>query len=377
MSRVSVKDRRQVEAAKSGLALKHYLVTFLKFALPLAIIAWLLASLPADQYRQFIDRPKHWPMLLGALAIVFCAVSLTFVRWYLLVRALDLRFPLQDAFRLGFLGFLFNFISVGSVGGDLFKAFFIAREQPGRRTEAVATVVVDRVVGVYALVLLTSSVICIGGIPNANRDVTAICQLTLAATALGVVGIVSLLILGFAGGTWFEFMTGVPKIGKTLGQLMGAARIYRQRWRTVAFALLISVMTHAMFTYSLYLIARALFERVPTLHEHFILVPLGMVAGALPLAPAGFGAFEFAIERLYQIIPAASDIDVAGILVALVYRLLTILVAIIGIVIYWSSRREVRQVLDDVEQEAAREYLQTEADHARSAEPRAGSMHLE
>ena len=64
---------------------------------------------------------------------------------------LHLPFRLRDAFRLGFLAFLLNFVSVGAVGGDLFKAFFIARDQPGRRTEAVATVVVDRLVGFYAL----------------------------------------------------------------------------------------------------------------------------------------------------------------------------------------------------------------------------------
>jgi len=39
--------------------LKRYLVTFLKFALPLAIIAWLLDSVPAEQYQQFLARPKH------------------------------------------------------------------------------------------------------------------------------------------------------------------------------------------------------------------------------------------------------------------------------------------------------------------------------
>ena len=185
---------RELAARRNpGLTLKRYLITFLKFALPLAIIAWLLASVPADQYQQFKSRPKNWPLLLAALVVVFCAVSLTFVRWYLLVRALGLRFRLLDAFRLGFLGYLFNFVSVGSVGGDLFKAFFIAREQPGRRAEAVATVLVDRVVGVYALVLLTSAVICLGGIPNANRDVAAICHLTLVVAALGVVGIAVLL----------------------------------------------------------------------------------------------------------------------------------------------------------------------------------------
>ena len=68
-----------------------------------------------------------------------------------------LPFRIRDAFRLSFLSYLLNFVSVGSVGGDLFKAFFIAREQPGRRTEAVATVVVDRIVGLYGLLLVTRS----------------------------------------------------------------------------------------------------------------------------------------------------------------------------------------------------------------------------
>jgi hypothetical protein len=129
--------------------------------------------------------------------------------------------------------------------------------------------------------------------------------------------------------------------------------MYRSRWPTVACALLLSIGTHAMFALSIYFIALAMFAHVPTLHEHLILVPLGMVAGSLPLTPAGFGAFEFAIEQLYEIIPAAQNIDVAGILVALTYRLLTIAVAMIGIVVYWTSRREMDAVLQEAEQESS------------------------
>ena len=75
----------------------------------------------------------------------------------------------------------------------------------------------------------------------------------------------------------------------------------------------------------------------------------------LPFTPAGFGAFELAIEKLYEIVPAADNVDVAGVLVALVYRLMTIVVAAIGMVIYWSSRSEVRQLMEDAEQDRARE----------------------
>ena len=67
------------------------------------------------------------------------AVVLTFVRWYLLVTPLGLPFHLRDAIRLGFVGYLFQFASLGAVGGDLFKAAFLAHEQPRRRPEGTTT----------------------------------------------------------------------------------------------------------------------------------------------------------------------------------------------------------------------------------------------
>jgi glycosyltransferase 2 family protein len=329
--------------------LKKSILTFLKFAVPLVVIAWLLWTIPDEQLRQLRARPKNAPLLGAALLVVFVAVSLTFVRWYLLVRALRLPFRMLDAFRLGFLGFLFNFVSAGNVGGDLFKAYFIAREQSGRRPEAVATVVVDRIIGLYALLLLTSTAIVVWGPPSPNVEVKVLCRLSLIATAVGGIGVVMLLVPGFTSGTVSEFLTGLPKCGTMLGQLIAAVRIYRRQWLIVVVGTLMSIVTHGLFALSFYFIAGALFEHIPSLREHLFLVPLGMVAGALPFTPAGFGAFEFAMEKLYQVVPAASNIDVSGVLVALVYRLLTIVVASLGMIVYWSSRGEVRRAWEDVE----------------------------
>ena len=258
-----------------------------------------------------------------------------------------------DAFRLGFLGYLLNFVSVGSVGGDLFKAIFIAREQPGRRAEAVATVLVDRIVGDVR-----------AGAADQRRDLPRrpselgsgrrrdlpphTCWWRCSAWP----GILVWLIPGSTRGVWWHWLTDLPKVGPILRRLLDAAEIYRSRWPTVAATLVISVFSHALFTLSMFLIAHAMFTHVPSLREHLIIVPLGMVAGSLPMTPAGFGAFEFAIEKLYQMIPADPQNDVAGILVALVYRLLTILVAMIGIVVYWTSQREVQEVLHQAERES-------------------------
>ncbi len=93
-----------------------------------------------------------------AFGLYMTGVLLAFLRWYLLVRALGLPFRLKDAYRLGFIGMLFNFVIPGAVGGDFVKAAYLCREQ-GTRTGPIASVVVDRIVGLLGLFLLA----CVGG----------------------------------------------------------------------------------------------------------------------------------------------------------------------------------------------------------------------
>ncbi len=339
--------------------MKRYLIGFLKIAIPLGIIAWLLANVEPEQFVALRDRPKNWPLLVAAFGLSFLAICITFLRWYLLVRAINLPFRLRDAFRLGFLGYLLNFVSVGAVGGDLFKAFFIAHEQPGRRAEAVATVVVDRMIGLYALLLVTSAAIFLGNIPQPTPALVTICSMTYAATTLGGICIMMVLIPGFTRGSLSEWLAGLPKIGGLIEQLLASIRIYRDRKLVMSAILGMSMGVHSLFAVALYLIAIALFDSSPTLLDHLIIVPLSMVAGALPFTPAGLGTFEYAMGELYTFVPAAGPGDAIGILVAMAFRLVTIVIATIGVGFYWACRREVQEVMHEAE----------EARHSQSPTP--------
>jgi uncharacterized protein (TIRG00374 family) len=329
--------------------LKKTLITLLKILLPLAIIVWLLASVDPQDLRDLRDRPKNWGTLGLAFVVAMLAVCISFVRWYLLVRTLQIPFRLRDAFRLGFLGFLLNFVGVGSVGGDLFKAVFIAREQPKRRTEAVATVVVDRMIGLYALLLVTSAAILLGSVSKSTAALSAICNATLFATAAGAVCIMLVLVPGFTRGSLSEFVTGLPKIGRTIGRLIESVRMYRNRYDIMVTILGMSMGVHAMLAISIFLIAHGLFGETPTLGEHMIIVPLSNVAGGIPFMPGGLGTFEFAMEKLYIYVPANGPGEVIGVLVALSYRIVTIAIAAIGVVYYWTSRPEIEAVMHEAE----------------------------
>jgi hypothetical protein len=52
------------------------------------------------------------------------------------------------------------------------------------------------------------------------------------------------------------------------------------------------------------------------------------------------------MKELYIYVPANGPGEVIGVLVALSYRIVTIAIAAIGVIYYWTSRREVREVIN-------------------------------
>jgi uncharacterized protein (TIRG00374 family) len=276
---------------------------------------------------------------------------LAFVRWYLLVKALSIPFTLRDAFRLSFLGFLLNFVSAGSVGGDLFKAIFIAREQPAFKTEAVASVIVDRMIGLYALLVVASAAILLSDSQRSSAAYEAVTRITLIAMTCGSVGVVFLLVIS---GVHHRGLThrigGIPYIGGLLKRLLISVRAYREQTALMLSVFVMSIAMHSLASVALFLVAWSLFESPPTLAEHLLIVPLSMAAGALPLTPSGLGSFEFAMAELYRLVPASVADTSSGILVALVYRLATIAIAAIGVIYYWTSRAQVQAVLHEAKE---------------------------
>lgn len=330
--------------------MKKTILLLLKILLPVAIISWLVWNIDQEQLRSLAERPKDWPRLTAGMAMIFGLVCVSFFRWYLLVRALHLPFRVSEAFRLGFLCYLLNFVFLGSVGGDLFRAVFIARGQKGRRADAVATVIADRVAGVFALLVVTSCAILLTDIGKISPLIQAMCNVTLLATAIGLASAAFIAIPRVRRGRLVQSLGRVPKIGPLLGRWLLVVDMYGRKPGTLIAAGLLSVGIHVSIAVALFLVASALFSEPPTLGEHFIIVPLANVAGALPFTPAGLGTFELAMERLYVLVPAHTDGD--GVIVALCYRLITIIVAAIGMVYYLTSRKEVSAIMAEAEHEA-------------------------
>ena len=174
---------------------KTLLLTLLKIAASVAIIGYFFYKLVGtpggwDAFVQMLQQPKAWGLLAWGFLLLLMAIMITMLRWWYLVRALGIDFSLPAAMRIGFLGYFFDFAPTGIAGGDLIKAWILAKEEPGNRAKALASVVVDRIIGLYVLFLVAVAGIMLTGFWGiADVTVHRICWGVLIVTAISTLGI--------------------------------------------------------------------------------------------------------------------------------------------------------------------------------------------
>jgi uncharacterized protein (TIRG00374 family) len=269
-------------------------------------------------------QPLSYRSLGLALAVGLVSVLVTFVRWYVLVRAQRLPFTLPDAFRLGAVGFFFNSFLPGSVGGDVIKAAFLAREQ-SRRTVAVATVLMDRAIALWALLAFV-------GLLGAGFWLVGILSAD-STQAARIIVVTSLALTVVCAGIWIlaglppaelsdrltRYLVRVPRVGAGASDLWRAVRMYLRQPRAVCLVIVLSWIGHAGFVLTYYLCVQAVWDPdtgpIPRLTDHFLLVPVGLVIQAVPGLPGGLGLGEFGFGQLYEWFGCPADIAVLGSLV--------------------------------------------------------------
>lgn len=338
--------------------MKPLMVTLLKYAISIAILAFLFQRAAKDESIAVLSQQQvNWFYLTMALVLAIVASIISFLRLYLLVRAIDLRITFFEATRLGFLGILFSFLSLGVLGGDLIKALLLARRDPGRRTEALTAIFVDRMLGVYALFVIATVAILATDLdqlqvrdPGDLATVQSLCWMTMGATLAGLAGICA---IGFSQRVSVPFagsLHRVPRIGPILQRVTTAIKTYRDKPLTMIGAALMSIGCHISTVLAIYIIAIGLPGVVPSFVTHLIVVPISLVAGSLPL-PGGMGAFEFMLDFLYHGVSPLAVPARQGLFVAVAYRAVTIIIALIGAACCLFGREELSRVFSQVGEE--------------------------
>jgi uncharacterized protein (TIRG00374 family) len=284
--------------------------------------------------RQGLD-PRYF---VTALAIYLTATVLTFLRWFVLVRALGLPFRIHDALRLGFIGYLFNLVIPGAVGGDVVKAAYLCREQ-ARKTQAVASMVIDRAVGLLGLFLL-ASLSGLAAISTAPPPLRRLVVLVWAMTACGVVGLAIL----FTPALYRPLLALVARSGRleqALAELVAMASTYRARLGTIIATLVGSTLIHGLYVLAFYLVSRSLFAggSMPSFLQHLLVVPLALFSTAIPLPLGALGLSEQVSQELFELVGHPG-----GAIVMMGFRVLMYAVGVLGAGVYLANVSQVRDL---------------------------------
>lgn len=95
----------------------------------------------------------HPAALAASLLCIGVVVMLNVIRWRMILKVQGLDLSLSRATSISFVAQFFNSFLLGSSGGDLIKAYYAARETHHKKTEAVTTVFVDRLIGLWSMLL--------------------------------------------------------------------------------------------------------------------------------------------------------------------------------------------------------------------------------
>jgi len=333
---------------------RKVLFTLIKFLAPVAIIGFLLWRTPASDWATLSERSIDSPVMAAALCVAMAAIILSFVRWWVLVRCQGIALGLMEALRLSSICFLLSFVSAGSVGGDLFKAVFLARRSPGKRIAAVASVFVDRGSGMYGLLLLVAIGLMLRK-PSDSFEFNGVGLEEMKWTVGGLMGIgTAVLMVLVLGGKIVDRMitrlSRVKLIGPIVEKIGPPLRSFHNHPWAFVLSLVMSIGVQGLLAVSMFLIATSMYDSPPTCAEHFVIVPIGMLASALPLTPAGIGVLEATIKTLYEVVPAIPT-EASGFIVALVFELVKVVLAVVGTIFYWTAGRDVQDSLEEAEQE--------------------------
>jgi glycosyltransferase 2 family protein len=251
-----------------------------------SILAVILSRIPAET---LLGRVKQGQpvYLAAALLLVLLILVLVAVRWRLLANWLGLAAPIGLAVRAVFLGAFGSQVLPSTVGADLVRGYMLLRHTAAIGRVA-ASVIADRLFGLFALCLLLvlfNPVLLQLPAPYAGL---------LAPAALLASGAVLLAFLlacttGIKVGTNVRLLRRLRELGTIDGVRLEA--------RPIAGSVALGLAIHALAVLIASLVARA-YGVEPSLGVWVSIIPLSLLACAVPVSIGGWGVREGAIILL-------------------------------------------------------------------------------
>ena len=303
--------------------MKNFLNYILRIGISVLLLWWIFSNIDTEQTLAVI---KSADIRYFGIAFIFFFATyvLTFYRWTLFMKGMDLKAPAREVFRYFCIGVFGNLFLPSSIGGDAIKIVGLCRIVH-HKAKVVGSILLDRLSG-YAGLVIVMMLACVFGWKHIQEPGIMIPILVVIPGTI----VVALVLFNEK---IYEFccriFDRIPKIKNALMQMHYDIALMKNHPGHGYGGIGLSCLSHLCLAVLSYFIAVGLHQDVNIIH-FLIFFPLISVASALP-SLGGLGVREVAAVYLFGKIGIESGTAASITLMTYVFM---VIVGLIGGAIY-------------------------------------------
>lgn len=322
-------------------SLRTHLVNILKYVFSAALIYWMVST---DRLNlTSVKNVLTWDVVVVGFLLLTINISICSERWHALITTQGLQTSRFATLKLYFIGIFFNLVMPGGVGGDVIKGYYFVKKNPQARTSAMTTIFMDRLIGLYVMILMAAMAMTIHMKEVFEQDQLKnlyyfVIGLFTVSTTLGLLLLFSPVFLKLSANS---MLNKIPLIHKMRKAFL-VFKSYGSFPITIFYAAALSFVAQiCSILFITYVGNKSGILDLP-LEAYFFLAPLGFIATAIPIAPSGIGIGQAAFLFLFDAY-AKVQTDL-GSLVITVFQFMNFVVGLIGAFFYLTGRHQQQKV---------------------------------
>lgn len=310
-----------------------------KLVVTAALLGVLLVRTPVAEVMGRVTAVSAGPLALATVLLLLAVLAIG-VRWRIVLQQFGADAGLRPAMRYTLIGGFFNQVLPSGMGGDVFRVWY-ARRFGLSTGRAFATVVVDRLFGLFAIAVIVTA-----GVPFVLwMDAPAA---MVAAAAAAVVLLACGIVLFLSLDAWERLADSIarrlaPRRFHAVAQraVAGAAwsarnsRAMLQAWPQGVVAIAISIICQLLVGFVVFLLLRSMGQPVALVTVLF-LFPFVQLLSMLPISFAGWGLREGAMVVAFRLVGVPAE---AALGASILFGLCLLVSSSPGIAIWLGERR--------------------------------------
>ena len=296
-----------------------------RLAVSAGLIAFLLFKLDIYRIASHLKGLALLPLLFAA-SMDMLMIAVQAWRWDVLLKARGITIRMTRLVYYYLVSIFFSAFLPTSVGGDFARIVAVSGATT-RRADAVASIVVERILGFF--VLLPVSLAAIPLVADQLKE----WKLVLGAEIVGVVIVLGFLVLLIrpVARAFSRILDPLLRLFQRfrardrLERVYGSIVLYRGSRRALLNALLLSFLSRVLWVYACYFVARAFSLKIG-LPALFVVVPIVELVRMIPVSISGIGLREAAFAVMLKQFGVEYSLGVSfGIIVYVIFFIFALL----------------------------------------------------